>query len=213
MDMSTRGNTKLLESISDSARKVVLRSKNDPNIAYSILQHLASWSSNDTLAAKTHPRSKAETAQDHIGLDFLLEGMVSHTWSDIQTDHYVKLGMRRTGLRWMTQLLLKFWGICWDLWNIRNEWEHRQQLEEAEETIRSQVENAIHHGFSDLPNLSHIYSVQRIMSLRTSTIHYQKAWLLNLDASRKRAQRKSLPAKEIRGMQQVMRSFLQQNKI
>ena len=60
-------------------------------------------------------RTQAESAQDFIGWEFLLEGMFIRTWSDIQTTHYKKLSIGRTGLRWITQLLLKFWGICWDL--------------------------------------------------------------------------------------------------
>ena len=70
--------------------------------------------------------------------------------------------------------------------------------------------DAIHHGFTDLSNFSHIFSTKRIQAIRTSTILFQKAWLLNLDASRKRAQRKSLLDKALRGMQLLMQNFLKQ---
>ena len=180
-----------------------------PSLVSSLLDHLSSWSQQQEGRAR-FPRTQAESAQDFIGWEFLLEGMISRTWSDIQTTHYTKLGMSRTGLRWLTQLLLKFWGICWDLWNIRNEWEHKMKLEANAERIRQQVEEMIHQGFHDLPNLANIYSVNRLEIIRKSSTVYQKAWLLNLAASRKRAQRKSLSDQDIRGMQTTLISFLRQ---
>ena len=68
----------------------------------------------------------------------------------------------------------------------------------------------IHQGFHDLPNLANIYSVNRLEIIRKSSTVYQKAWLLNLAASRKRAQRKSLSDQDIRGMQTTLISFLRQ---
>ena len=51
----------------------------------------------------------------------------------------------------MTQLLPKIWVLCWDLWNIREEWEQKVLIQKDEETIRCKVAAAIHLGFSDLP--------------------------------------------------------------
>ena len=156
------------------------------------------------------PRSRAETSQDFIGWEFLLEGLISHTWAATQTEFYKKSGMRKTGLRWTTQLLLKFWGICWDLWNIRNEWEHKTQLNIEADQIRSRLIDVIYQGSSDLPHLQHLYTDVRLHILQHSSIVYQKAWLLNLHTSRQRAKRKSLPSRALSQMQLLMNFFLDQ---
>ena len=153
-------------------------------------------------------RCRSEIEQDLIGWDHFLDGLASARWSEEQTDYYKTRGMRKTGRRWLTQLLLKFWGVCWDLWNIRNEWEHHRQLSEQEQIIRNDVEHEIHKGFLDLPRLQHLYTTQRLLDLRVSSISYQRAWLLNLKASRRRVAKRGVSHDELKGMQALMRRFL-----
>ena len=58
---------------------------------------------------------------------------------------------------------------------IRIEWDHKVQLDTKADFIQSKVEDATHHGFNDLPHLSHHYSIEPIQTLRHSTIvTYQK---------------------------------------
>ena len=186
-----------------------------PDLTECLLRKLSSWSGNHTnVDPNLQQRCKAELAQDIIGWDFLLEGMLSQSWSEAQTLHFQRIGQRRTGVRWMTQLLLKFWGVCWDLWNIRNEWEqHKTQQQENDEAIRYKVHEAIHRGFSDLPRLQQLYTHQRLKDLKTSSIAFLKAWLLNLDASRRRAECRGVPSAELLGMQSIMRKFLGRDTI
>ena len=128
-------------------------------------------------------------------------------WTDAQTAHYKSLGLRNTGLRWMTQLLIKFWGVCWDLWQIRNEWEHKVIIEEEATAVRLEVAESIHGGFADLLHLGSMYSDHRLADLGTRSIPYLRGWLLNLKTSRKRAAQRALPDPVLRRMQALMHQY------
>ena len=87
----------------------------------------------------------------------------------------------------MTQYLLRFWGVYWNLWNILNEWEHKVQLQEQEEAIRYKINEAIHKGISDLPRIQHLYTHHRMEDVQNSSATFLQAWLVHLDASKRSA--------------------------
>lgn len=184
--------------------------RTNPKLINILIEHFTSWSRRNSANVDNDTKEKCSLllAQDLIGWDYLLEGMISTSWIESQTSYFQSLGLRRTGRRWATQLLLKFWGVCWDLWGIRNAWEHKVLNEEEAQIVRNKVESEIHQGFWDLPRLRYLYSNQRLAHLRLSSISYQKSWLKNLEASRGRAQRRGLPDSDIRNMQSIMRNFL-----
>ena len=68
-------------------------------------------------------------AQKEIGWRQLMGGCMSSEWAKAQEDYYKWLGMRRTGERWVVELIKKLWKISWDLWQDRNERLHRTSME------------------------------------------------------------------------------------
>merc|ERR1711954_92293 len=55
-------------------------------------------------------------AQRQIGWRQLMGGCLSNEWARAQEAYFKWLGMRRTGERWVVELIKKLWGIAWDLW-------------------------------------------------------------------------------------------------
>jgi hypothetical protein len=52
---------------------------------------------------------------EFIGWDRFFEGFVSIEWREIQHQYYIFLKSRRTGRRWVVELLKKLWDVSWDL--------------------------------------------------------------------------------------------------
>jgi hypothetical protein len=56
----------------------------------------------------------------------MLEGWLSWEWESTQQAYYTFTHSRRTGKRWLIQLIKKLWSIAWDLWEHRNGILHKQ---------------------------------------------------------------------------------------
>ena len=60
------------------------------------------------------------TAQAHIGWVGFLEGIISTKWATYQNLYYKKIGSRRSGSRWATDLSKQLWKGVFAMWDHRN---------------------------------------------------------------------------------------------
>jgi hypothetical protein len=58
--------------------------------------------------------------QSELGEQALLEGRLSFEWEACQQVYLTFIKSRRTGKRWVVQLIKRLWDIAWDLWERRN---------------------------------------------------------------------------------------------
>jgi hypothetical protein len=58
--------------------------------------------------------------QLELGGQALLEGRLSFEWEECQQSYLSFIHSHRTGKRWVVQLIMKLWGIAWDMWGHRN---------------------------------------------------------------------------------------------
>ena len=49
-------------------------------------------------------------------------------WAAVQDSYFKWLGIRKTGKRWVTELITKLWDVAWDQWECRNKFIHNTQL-------------------------------------------------------------------------------------
>jgi hypothetical protein len=105
----------------DGIHSWMIKRTTDPTIIRSILAGLNSWREGGCILASYPPGcAPAILAQNFIGWENFLHGRVSLEWGDVQGRYYQLLGMRRTGKRWVSSLLLKLWHVSWTMWDHRN---------------------------------------------------------------------------------------------
>ena len=61
-------------------------------------------------------------------------GFWSWRWAEVQQAHYMFLGKRYSGRRWLVLLIQQIWNTSWD------QWEHRNAIFHAAEVLRLQAE-------------------------------------------------------------------------
>jgi ribonuclease HI len=106
--------------------KWMMTVKTDPDIAMAIIEHLDCWR-NDIPTINRYPNyiEQVLQAQLHIGWQQFLEGFTHKNWVEIQTTYYRSIKCMRSSKKWISQLLLKLWGVAWDLWEHRNQVLHQ----------------------------------------------------------------------------------------
>ena len=54
--------------------------------------------------------------QDLIGWEAALTGCWAKGWAAAQQDYYQSRRQQKTGKRWLTEVIKKFWQVSWDQW-------------------------------------------------------------------------------------------------
>lgn len=97
-----------------------------PRLRKSLIQQLRRWHSGETLVGIPPILEQAFLEQEQIGWYNFLFGYVSTEWQRLQQEHYLYLGLRNTGKRWVTSLIEKLWQVAWDQWDDRNKTLHKK---------------------------------------------------------------------------------------
>ena len=93
-----------------------------PQLRIAILAGLSHWR-NPLLERRTSSVNAIQQAvelQDKIGWYQFVMGQMGYLWKGIQQEYLEFLGRRNTGRKWVRELIKKFWGIAWDMWEHRN---------------------------------------------------------------------------------------------
>ena len=157
-----------------------------------------------------HPRTSLETAQDLLGWDHFLEGVLSTNWAATQHLYYMGLNKRNSGHRWLTLLIKKLWQIAWDIWDYRNDVNvtvnHQTQDQQITTEIQASLRNPVPASATFLLSADVVSPLQPSVPLSR-----KRAWLTSLNAHLEYDRRKrSRPEpSEISGMQKILKNFLQ----
>ena len=96
----------------------------EPAIRRHIMKHLESWHSmSPPMRNDNSHRQLAEAleAQTGIGRRNFLLGCTAKQLEEWQQRHFDKTGSQNTGRRWAIELIKKLMGVCWDMWQLRND--------------------------------------------------------------------------------------------
>jgi len=66
------------------------------------------------------PRGQFVVDQAAIGWDRFLDGWIAQSWRDHQEGIWKCARSRRSGRRWVAELIKKLWNVSWDMWAHRN---------------------------------------------------------------------------------------------
>ena len=131
--------------------------------------------------------NKVYVAQELIGWRQMLGGCLTIEWAKAQQVYYEWLGIRKTGRRWVTALILKLWQISWDLWDDRNEMLHKTPLA-ADLSGAASLDLAISKecqlGSEGLPPIVRSIFPRDINELLQSPLVQRKSWFVMVRAAR-----------------------------
>ena len=160
-------------------------------LAEVICDHLSAWRYNrhPTIIATSDELRAAIAEQRKAGWRTLLEGAPVKGWREIQQSYLERIGSRKTGLRWITALIVKLWDVAWDQWNHRNGVLHDKDssIESSQQVqqIREQFLLGSNGMTADGKRLMRS-GQQQVIILRPEQ---RAAWLIRIIASRARGKR------------------------
>jgi hypothetical protein len=73
------------------------------------------------------------------------------------TKHYINIGERKTGKRWISSLIKKLWEIAWDLWEHRNGVLHDKINGYANQSLTEKTKELWRHPLlKAIPSIKHM---------------------------------------------------------
>ena len=200
----------------------MVSSKTDPDLAAAIIEYLDSWR-NDTAPTNNYPPYILEILQlqSEIGWQQMFEGFTHLQWEETQATYYKSIKSLRTGRRWITQLIQKFWGIAWDMWDQRNEVLHEQQGSTIELQARDNKLSLLYNSLKGtLPHQDSYLFTDPLKALLKRSSRTKQQWIAQAVEAKKRQRRRILlahqPSNEHRqmlaGMQHTMQNWLQRSR-
>jgi len=105
------------------ALDIVLRNKGtNPYLRTIITHRLKAWKRGHswTLQGVPAPFRVLQVEQNDIGWKNFMFGFVSVRWGALQQEHYDRCNSRRSGAKWIRDLIPQMWEIVWSQWLHRN---------------------------------------------------------------------------------------------
>ena len=106
-------------------------------------------------------------------------GCLTIEWARAQEDYYRWLGIRRTGERWVSEVIKKLWNISWDLWQDRNDILHktsRVAILSGEASLDSAINEEYQLGNDELPKAVQNSFPDDIEEILSAPLIRKKSW-------------------------------------
>jgi hypothetical protein len=175
----------------------------DPDLANLLLDMLQSWR-DDTPCPGQIPYGLQllVTRQSELGGQALLEGRLSFEWEASQQAYLTFIKSKRTGWRWVSQLIKKLWAVAWDLWEHRNGILHEQTTNRATEQDTVQLNLRVQSAYSKLlgitTTLDRHLTRMPLSDILQKSCQYKRVWLSHAEVVIKSAQFQVRTAQEQR---------------
>jgi hypothetical protein len=176
---------KAINSLSASLLKI----KTDPRIVSAISSELNGWrlnSSPDITSESIEVRA-AILSQRELGWYPALFGFLSTQWAPLQQAYYTWLNSRRTGKRWVSQLIILLHNVSWDMWTYRNGLKHSgssSASKQARAALESQVSDQYHLGYASLLASDRHWLSKPLPDLLKLDDSYLRQWLASITLAR-----------------------------
>ena len=130
--------------------------------------------------------------QDSLSWYSFLCGYLAIGWRQIQHDHLIDIGSRKSSVLWMTKMQRRIWEIPWSLWEHRNHHLHNDGASIHRTDYQSIVSEIIREwnvGVGTLPvRYQHLFQ-GTIQQRLNENIHLKLMWLASVWAARDRISR------------------------
>ena len=162
----------------------------EPAMRRRIMMHLESWHSMSPPVSNTNSRrqlAEALEAQTGIGWRNFLLGHTAKQLEEWQQRHFDKKGSRNTGRRWAIELAKKLMGVCWDMWQHRNDVLHNDgqnfhrkvELAKADASIREE-----HVKGKDTLLKQDKFLLKSLRTTLRMELNEKRTWLVSISGAR-----------------------------
>ena len=161
-----------------------------PDVTCIIIENLKAWRNGHLPVPYRGPHPhlrQAQIEQTHLGWDAFLKGFTTVTWSNAQHCFYLHLDSKRTGKRWLSELIKKLWAIAWDMWRFRNGILHSQSRTIPTNftfLLTTAILQEMNHGHRLLPPRCNYLFSKPASSILKGSINGQKLWLATIWSAR-----------------------------
>lgn len=196
----------------DELKVWLLAQKTDPIMVQKMITGLTNWR-NACNQTRAEPEDTVLTQQTLLGWDFVFEGCWGTEWTKKQEVHFKVKGSKKTGLKWLASVIQKVWMIAWKLWELRNEAEHLQDLQDATILADQEILILIQVGMESQDRIV-LQMIQEnlITGVQSGTLPIKKAWIRNFKAAHARSLRRPEELQGIEQMRRDMARYLGQNR-
>ena len=123
----------------------------------------------------------------------MLEGTPAIGWCEVQQSYYEWLGVKKTGLRWLSSLIQKLWDVAWDQWNHRNGILHDNDENLLSKLQDLQIKEQYQQGSAGLTkDGKEMFRMGLAKTLKLNK-EFKTAWLIRVVESRQRRLRQREP--------------------
>ena len=99
--------------------------------------------------------------QLQLGWFGMIVGHPIKGWDQVQQEYYTSISSKKTGRRWLTQLLKCLMSIAWDMWSDRNNIKHNTMNHKRLHQMKLldlDIEEEIQSGYASLPvSVHHLF--------------------------------------------------------
>ena len=153
----------------------------DPALTELLVTGLDTWRSGKE--PPSTPLPELALRQKTLGWQSIFEGRPALGWALIQDDFYGLIGSKRSGRRWLVQVLLKLIGIPWDLWEHRNGYLYKKNQLLAYEIQFTQIRRAFRDAHHHTPSDARRFFRRGLQFILSRPPHIRAAWIHNVHAA------------------------------
>ena len=133
------------------------------------------------------------SVQDALGWDSLLMGLPATGWVECQQRYLDSIKSRRSGRRWLIELLRKLWAISWDLWRTRCRLKYApdsSHTDAVHDALNFKISMEFTEGYDDWrPEDQYLFS-QPLAELLQESVPVKEQWLRAVRTIRERNTRR-----------------------
>jgi hypothetical protein len=107
----------------------------DPRLVDALCNGLLNWQKQGHGPEHTE---HAGLIQDILGWQLALEGCMSKSCIETQSEYLHSIHSTKNPLRWLSAIIKKLWQIAWSLWDLHNSTEHAQDIALLEVVLNAQ---------------------------------------------------------------------------
>jgi Reverse transcriptase (RNA-dependent DNA polymerase) len=175
----------------------------DPNITRQLLLGINMWRNDETLT-----QEPMIIDQNNIGWNGIMEGVLGKHWAEEQDWYKQQQSEVTSGRKWAQLVIRRLWKIAWDIWQHRNEMEHKHDQQIELQRLRELANTEIEVGPKGYGTMQFLFTPDMINKVMNGNRDYVANWIRSVQVRRQRHERIEKQSGAFINMRNMMRRFL-----
>ena len=175
----------------------------DPNITRQLLLGLQMWRNDEVIL-----QEPMIIDQNNIGWNGIMEGVLGKHWSEEQDWYKQQKSEVTSGRKWAQLVIRRLWKIAWDIWQHRNEMEHRHDQQKELFRLRELAKVEIEVGSKGYGSMQFLFTPEMVDKVLHGNKDYVANWIRSVQVRRQRQERVEAQSGAMINMRNMMRRFL-----